>query len=157
MRGKTLIIILGLAIMAGSTMSVEAANNGASADNNNVGGFSDRGDDGGGGRGDNDRGGGRGNDRGEDRSDHDEGDGRNPRRCLETSVNDCPPPPPRKKKKKRYSGNLTPSEDDCTCRPVPVKINNRTQIVLDCYETRMFRGVKRTYVCKRPPNNQVIR
>jgi len=138
MRGTTLIAILSLAILAGSTLSAEAGRAGAAGVNS----FSIADDGGGGGP--------RGNDRGTPNEhgfdDRDEGDGRRP--CIGTSVYDCPPPPP--KKKRKVAVRKPANDDDCTCRPIPIKVNNQTQIVLDCYETRMFNGVERTYVCRRP-------
>lgn len=54
---------------------------------------------------------------------------------------DCPFPKPLK---------LTPKEEDCQCKPVAMKVGGKTQIVLDCYKTKEYNNVKRTYICTRP-------
>ena len=146
MRGNTLAVILSLAILAGSPMSAQAASVGP--DNNSIGGLSDGGGRGGGGGGYG-RSGGGGDDGPNDRGNNDEGDSSIRIPCL---TFDCPPPPPRVS----TSTHEAVGDEDCTCRPITVKVNNQTQVVLDCYETRMFNGVKRMYVCKRPQNGVEI-
>lgn len=54
---------------------------------------------------------------------------------------DCPFPKPLK---------LTPKEEDCQCKPVAMTVGGKTQIVLDCYKTKEYNNVKRTYICARP-------
>ena len=138
MRGNTLVILLSLAILAGSPMSAQAANVGP--DNNGTGGFSaGRGGGGGGG----------GDDGPNDPGNNNEGEGLVD--CIITSRPCIPPPPPPPQVKKKANLNKAVNDDDCTCRPYPLKVNNQTQIVLDCYESKIINGVERTRYCKQRP------
>jgi len=56
---------------------------------------------------------------------------------------DCPETTP-------ITFELKEKEDDCQCKPVAMRVGGQTRIVLDCYQTKMFNDVKRTYVCNKP-------
>ena len=133
MRGNTLAVILSLAILAGSPMSAYAASTGPS--NNGIGSLSDGG------------GGGAG-----------PGDGLDGLVDCAATSRDCgsTPPPPRVRKRTKLKKAVS-FDDNCTCRPYPLKVNNQTQIVLDCYETKFINGVERTRYCRQRPEIYKIR
>jgi hypothetical protein len=56
---------------------------------------------------------------------------------------DCPA-------KKKKDLVRKPKEDECQCKPIAMTVGGKTQIVLDCYQTRLYNNVRRTYVCARP-------
>lgn len=123
MRIKTMTTILSLAIIAGSTFAAEAQRAGAANQGNN-----------------------RGNPQ-SDLSDRGAGDSESINRRLPCYVVgaasvDCPP--------ERLPVNLPAHEEDCTCKPVAMNIAGNARLVLDCYQTKMFNGVKRTYICNKP-------
>lgn len=51
---------------------------------------------------------------------------------------------------RKWNFEPKPKEDECQCKPVAMTIDGKTQIVLDCYQTRLYNSVKRTYLCARP-------
>ena len=66
------------------------------------------------------------------------------RHCLiGAAAIDCPETTP-------ITFELKEKEDDCQCKPVAMRVGGETRIVLDCYQTKMFNDVKRTYVCTKP-------
>lgn len=128
MRINSITTFLSLVIIVGGTFAAEAARN------------------------DPDRPDGRGNqvertDKA-DRPDrpHREGDSENRRRpcyVVGATVVECPP-------KKKRPLVLPIKEDDCSCKPRAMIVGGQTRIVMDCYETRLFNGFNRTYVCNKP-------
>jgi hypothetical protein len=69
---------------------------------------------------------------------------RNAKRCLiGAAAIDCPETTP-------IVFELKEKEDDCQCKPVAMNVGGKTQIVFDCYQTRMYNDIKRTYVCNKP-------
>ena len=56
---------------------------------------------------------------------------------------DCPA------EKHGWNFSPKPKEDECQCKPVAMTVGGKTQIVLDCYQTKLYQNVRRTYVCAR--------
>ncbi len=122
MRTKTITTLLSLAIIAGSTFAADAQRAGAG-----------------------NRGGNGGNPQTEmnDRGAGDSDSNQNRRGycyVIGASAFECNP-------KKNFA---LPVREDCSCKPVAMRIAGSTQIVLDCYQTKISNGVKRTYVCDKP-------
>ncbi|HMB47686.1 MAG TPA: hypothetical protein VKN63_05365 [Afifellaceae bacterium] len=121
MRIKSVTVFLSLAILAGITFSANAQVAG----------------------GPNGHGGNRG---GMETADRGAGDAESINRlrdyCDQVGVStiDCP-------KVKKIPVTFTPKEDDCQCKPVAMKVGGKTRIVLDCYQTKLYNNIKRTYVC----------